>query len=195
LLASGGAGNLIYDWCFSLIVFFLAFVLMEETTSSFFDPSFDDDVSSGVVRSNFFRYGLSDIALPDQSWMIFVGCREEVFPRNIYPGYYVLDNSDLYSQLASDVDQTIRFVSPGILVVVLLSMLDDYSNGCPRARNLGTTTKIKIMKEPSLVFTGLWFDTHVLFMRLPSKKYMIMSWKKNNFEDLDDLLVYFRIVL
>jgi hypothetical protein len=50
-------------------------------------------------------------------------------------------------------------------------MLDDYSNGCARARSLDTTAKIKIMGEPSLVFTGLWFGTHVLFMRLPSEKY------------------------
>jgi hypothetical protein len=187
---SGGTGNLIYDWCFpikvvsqqfsvSLIVFFLAFVLMEETTFSFFGPSFDDDISSGVGRSNFFRYGLSDIVLPDQSWMIFVGCREEVFPRNIYPGCYVLNNGDSYSRLASDVDQTIRFVSPGISVVVLLPMLDDYSNGCACARSLDTAAKIKIMGESSLVFTGLWFGTHVLFIRLPSKKYKIAPWKKN----------------
>jgi hypothetical protein len=28
-----------------------------------------------------------------------------------------------------------------------------------------------------------------LFMRLTSKKYKIASWKKNDFEDLDDFLV------
>jgi hypothetical protein len=72
-------------------------------------------------------------------------------------------------------------------------MLDDYSNGCARARNLCTAAKIKIMGEPSLVFTGLWFGTYVLFMRLPSEKYKIASWKKNDYEDLDDLLVSFRL--
>jgi hypothetical protein len=123
--------------------------------------------------------------------MIFLGCREEVFPRNIYPGCYVLDNGDPYSRPASDIDQAVRFVFPGILVVVLLPMLDDYSNGCAHARSIDTA--IKIMGEPSLVFTGLWFGTHVLFMRLPSKKYKIASWKKNNYEDLDDLLVSFRL--
>jgi hypothetical protein len=78
-------------------------------------------------------------------------------------------------------------------VVVLLPMLDDYSNGCARARSLGTAAKIKITGEPSLVFTGLWFVTHVLFMRLPSEKYKIKSRKKNDYEDLDDLLVSFRV--
>jgi hypothetical protein len=72
-------------------------------------------------------------------------------------------------------------------------MLDDYSNGCARALSLGTAAKIKIMGEPSLVLTGLWFDTHALFMRLPSEKYKIESWKKNDYEDLDDLLVSFRL--
>jgi hypothetical protein len=55
----------------------------------------------------------------------------------------------------SDVDQAVQCVFPGILVVVLLPMLDDYYNGCARACSFGTVIKIKIMEEPSLVFTGL----------------------------------------
>jgi hypothetical protein len=58
---------------------------------------------------------------------------------------------------------------------------------------LGIAAKIKIMGEPLLAFTGLWFGTHVLFMWLPSEKYKIMLWKKNDYEDLDDLLVFFRL--
>jgi hypothetical protein len=54
-------------------------------------------VSDSVGRLNFFRYGLSDIAMLDRSWMIFVGCRKKVFYCNIYPGCYVLDNGDSYS--------------------------------------------------------------------------------------------------
>jgi hypothetical protein len=72
-------------------------------------------------------------------------------------------------------------------------MLYDYSNGCAPARSLGTATKSTIMGEPSLVFTCLCFGTYVLFMRLPLEKYKIVSWKKNDFEDLDDLLVSFRL--
>jgi hypothetical protein len=67
---------------------------MEETTSSIsvlqpFVRQLESllDVRGGVGRFNFFRYGLSDFVLSDQSWMIFVGCREEVFPCNIYPGW------------------------------------------------------------------------------------------------------------
>jgi hypothetical protein len=41
--------------------------------------------------------------------------------------------------------------------------------------------KIKIMGEPSLVFTGLWFGTYILFMQLPPEKYKIASWKKKGF--------------
>jgi hypothetical protein len=68
-------------------------------------------------------------------------------------------------------------------------MLIDYFNGCARARSLGNAAQIKIMGKPSLVFTGLWFD----FIRLPSEKYKIMSWKKKEFEDLEDLLISFRL--
>jgi hypothetical protein len=45
------------------------------------------------------------------------------------------------------------------------------------------------MGEPSLVFTGLWFDS----IRLPSEKYKIISWKKKEFEDLQDLVISFRL--
>jgi hypothetical protein len=45
------------------------------------------------------------------------------------------------------------------------------------------------MGEPSLVFTGLWFGS----IRLPSEKYKIISWKKKEFEDLEDLVVSFRL--
>jgi hypothetical protein len=50
-------------------------------------------------------------------------------------------------------------------------MLIDYFNGCAHARSLGIAAQIKIMGEPSLIFTGLWFGS----IRLPSKKYKIMS--------------------
>jgi hypothetical protein len=75
--------------------------------------------------------------------------------RNSRSYCYVLDNGDPYSRPASDVDQAVRFVFPGILVVVLLPMLDDYSNGCVYARSLGIVAKIKIMGELSFVFTRL----------------------------------------
>jgi hypothetical protein len=49
--------------------------------------------------------------------------------------------------------------------------------------------QIKIMGGPSLVLLGQWFS----FIRLPSEKYKIMSWKKKEFEDLGELLVSFRL--
>jgi hypothetical protein len=74
-------------------------------------------------------------------------------------------------------------------VLVLLPMLIDYFNGYARAHSLGIAAQIKIMGEPSLVFTGLWFG----FIRLPSEKYKIMSWKKKEFKDLEDLVISFRL--
>jgi hypothetical protein len=68
-------------------------------------------------------------------------------------------------------------------------MLIDYFNGCTRARGLSIAAQIKIMGEPSLVFIGLWFG----FIQLSSEKYKIMSWKKKEFEDLEDLVVSLRL--
>jgi hypothetical protein len=124
-----------------------------------------------------------DLASLDQSWIFSHGRREEYYPRNNFPGCYVLDNGDSYSRLPSDVDQVVQLFCPDILVLVLLPMLIDYFNGYACA------VQIKIMGEPSLVFTGLWFGS----IRLPSGKYKIMSWKKKEFEDLEDLVVSFRL--
>jgi hypothetical protein len=44
------------------------------------------------------------------------------------------------------------------------------------------------MREPSLVFTGLWFG----FFRVPSEIYKIVLWKKKEYKDFKDLLVSFR---
>jgi hypothetical protein len=65
----------------------------------------------------------------------------------------------------------------------------DYFNGCACACSLGIVAQIKIMGEPSLVFTGLWFG---IYLGLPSEKYKIVSWKKKAFKDLKDLLVSFK---
>ena len=144
-----------------LAFFLLASVLMEMAsyTISILQPFVGrrdllPDVNGGVGRLPFFRYGPSDLASPDRSWFLSADCREEICPRNIYPGCYVLDNGDSYSRFASDVDQAVRLLLTGILVLVLLPMLIDYSNGCVCQRSLCTAAKIKIMGEPSLVFTG-----------------------------------------
>jgi hypothetical protein len=68
-------------------------------------------------------------------------------------------------------------------------MVIDYFNGCTCARSLGIAAQIKIMGEPSLVFSVHWFN----FIRLPSEKYKIMSWKRKEFEYLRDLLVSFKL--
>ena len=59
---------------------------------------------------------------------------------------------------------------------------------------LALRLKIKIMGEPSLVFTGLLFGIYATILRLPLEKYKIVSWKKKGLEDLKDLLVSFSIV-
>jgi hypothetical protein len=68
-------------------------------------------------------------------------------------------------------------------------MLIDYFNGCACACSLSIAAQ-KNMGEPSVVFTGLWFG---IYLELPSEKYKIVSWKKKEFEDVEDLLVSFRL--
>jgi hypothetical protein len=60
---------------------------------------------------------------------------------------------------------------PDILVLVLLPMVIDYFNGCARARSLGIAAQ-KIMGEPSLVFSVIWFG---IYLQLRPEKYKIMS--------------------
>jgi hypothetical protein len=50
-------------------------------------------------------------------------------------------------------------------------MLIDYSNSCVYARSLDIAAQIKIMGEPLLVFTSLWFD---VYFWQPLEKYKIM---------------------
>jgi hypothetical protein len=55
-----------------------------------------------------------------------------------------------------------------MLVLILLPMWINYFNGCTRAYSLGIAAQIKIMGEPSLVFTDLWLG---IYLGLRSKKY------------------------
>ena len=57
---------------------------------------------------------------------------------------------------------------------------------------LALRLKIKIMGELSLVFTGICADIYVTF-RFPSEKYKIVSWKKKEFKDIENLLFSFRL--
>jgi hypothetical protein len=70
-----------------------------------------------------------------------------------------------------------------------LSTRTDACVDITRARSLGIAAQIKNMGEPSLVFSGLWFDN----LWLSSEKYKIVSWKKKAFEDIEDLLIFFRL--
>jgi hypothetical protein len=61
-------------------------------------------------------------------------------------------------------------------------MVIDYFNGHAHLCSLGIASQIKIMGEPLLILSGLWFDC----LWLPLKKIQ-------EFEDIEDLLVFFRL--
>jgi hypothetical protein len=99
-------------------------------------------VNGGVIKLQFYGYGLSDLASPDHFWILSPGCREEGYPCNICPDCYVFDNGHSYFRLPSDIDKAVRFLFPGMLVLVLLPVLHDYFNGWTRARSLGIVAPI-----------------------------------------------------
>jgi hypothetical protein len=68
-------------------------------------------------------------------------------------------------------------------------MLYGCFNGCVRAHSLGIAAQ-KFMGELSSVSTDLWF---VIYLWMPSEEYKIMFWKKKEIEDLEDLLLSFRL--
>jgi hypothetical protein len=103
------------------------------------------------------------------------GCGEDFCHRNIYPGCYVLNNSDSYSRLPGDIDQAVWLLFHVILVLIPLPVVIDYFNGCLGACSLGITAQIKFMREHSLVFSRSWFG---IYLRMPIEKYKIISWKK-----------------
>jgi hypothetical protein len=142
-----------------------------------FGLSFDDEIFFSVLMVVVLDYSsigtVFQILL--QFWSFSHGCREEDYPHNICPGCYVLDNGDSYTRLSNDVDQAVRSLFPGILVLVLSPMWIDYFNGCVRARSLGIAAQIKNMGAPLLVFAGILYDICAIIFWLPSEKYKIMS--------------------
>jgi hypothetical protein len=146
-------------------------------------------VSGSVGRSTFSRYGPSDLASPDQSWIFSHGCREEYYPRNICLGCYILGKGDSCSRLSNNIDQAVRLFFPGILVLVLLPIVIDYFNGYARARSLGIAVQIKLWDN-----LRWYFQVYgSVLSSATSRKYKIVSWKNKEFEDLEDLLVSFRL--
>jgi hypothetical protein len=66
-----------------------------------------------------------------------------------------IDNGDSYTRLSSDIDQAVRSLFPGILVLVLSPMLVNYFNSYMRARSLGIVAQIKNMGAPLLVYADI----------------------------------------
>ena len=131
-------------------------------------------VNGGVERLNFPRFGTSDLALLDQFWIFSYGFREEVCPCNICPGCYVLVNGDSYPRFPAT--STKRFDCFSLEYWCWYSfrcLLIPLMDACVHVA-LTLRLKIKIMVEPSLVFTGIYVGIYVT-LRLTSEKYKIVS--------------------
>ena len=148
------------------------------------------DVNGGFGRLSLSRYSYSDLASPDQFWIVSLGCREEVCPRNIYPGYYVFDNGDSFSRLPTT--STMWFGYLSLEYQWWCSCRCCLINLMAACVHKVLVLRLKIKKgEPLVVFTGLWFSGVGVVLRLPSEKYKIVSWMKKKLEDFLDLIVSF----
>ena len=151
------------------------------------------DVNGGFGRLSLSRYGSSDLASPDQSWIVSHGCGEEVCPRNIYPGYYVFGNGDSFSRLPMTSTKWFGYLS--LEYQWWCSCRCCLINLMAACVHKALALRLKIKKgEHSVVFTGLWFGGVGDVLRLPSEKYKIVSWMKKELEYLIDLLVSFSFV-
>ena len=151
------------------------------------------DVNGGFERLSLSRYGSSDLASPDQSWIVSHGCREEVCPRIIYPGYYIFGNGDSFSRLPTTSTKWFGYLS--LKYQWWCSCRCCLINLMAVCVHKALALRLKIKKgEPSVVFTGLWFGGVGVVLRLPSEKYKIVSCKKKGLEHLIDLFVSFSIV-
>jgi hypothetical protein len=103
-----------------------------------FLPSVNDD----VVRLQFYRYGISDLTSLSQFWSFLMVAARRIVLAIFYPGCYVLNNGDLYTRLSNSVNQAVRSLFRGILVLVLLPILFNYFNGCARARSFSIAAQI-----------------------------------------------------
>jgi hypothetical protein len=133
-------------------------VSMETTTSSIIvlRPSFDDDSSfltSMVVLEDQIFLGMifhtPYLTLSDRFWMVSDGCRGEVCHCKFVLDCYVLVNVVSCSWNPLIPTMLLKFVFPGILVVILLLMLVDCFIGYVARETLILQLKIKIMEKPS----------------------------------------------
>jgi hypothetical protein len=66
-----------------------------------------------------------------------------------------------------------------------LPIFDDYFSGCACACSLDIAAKIKNMREPPLVFKGVWFDIIIIIIILAAfRKIQDYVIKEEWFEDL-----------
>ena len=151
------------------------------------------DVNGIFERLSLSRYISSDLTSSDQSWIVSHGCREEVCPRNIYPGYYVFGNGDSFSRLPTTSTNWFGYLS--LEYQWWCSCRCCLINLMAACVHKALALRLKMKKgEPSMVFTGLWFGGVGVVLRLHSGKYKIVSWMKKELEDLIDLLVSFSFV-
>jgi hypothetical protein len=150
-------------------------------------------VNGGVVRLQFYRYGLSDLTSPSRFWSFII-----VAARRIILAIFISaapSSTMVIRTLGSPAASTRLFGLFSLkywcwyscrrwLIVLMVA--------CVHVA-LVLRLKYKNMGAPLLVFAGIWYDIYAISFWLPSEKYEIVLWKKKSLKISKISLFSFRL--
>jgi hypothetical protein len=133
------------------------------------------DVNDGVVRLQFYRYGLSDLTSPNRFWSFLM-----VATRRIILAIFIsaaTSSTMVIRTLGSPTASTRLFdhffleywcwYSCRCWLIILMATCVHLA--------LALRFKYKNMGAPLLVFASIWYDIYVIISSLPLEKYEIVS--------------------
>jgi hypothetical protein len=137
-------------------------------------------VNGGVVRLQFYRYGLSDLTSPSRFWSFLMVAARRIILAIFIPA--AMSSTMVIRTLGSPAASTRLFGLFSLeywcwyscrcwLIVLMVA--------CVHVA-LALRLKYKNMGAPLLVFAGIWYDIYAIIFWLPSEKYEIVSWKKKS---------------
>jgi hypothetical protein len=141
-------------------------------------------VNDGVVRLQFYKYGLSDLTSPSQFWSFRM-----VATMRIILAIFIPDATSLamvIRTLGSPAASTRLFGLFSLEYWYLYSCrcwLIILMAACVHVA-LALRLKYKNMGAHLLVFVGIRYDIYAIIFWLPSEKFEIVSWKKKSLKTL-----------
>jgi hypothetical protein len=152
-------------------------------------------VNGGVVRLQFYRYGLLDLTSSSRFWSFLMVAARRIILAIFIPT--ATSSTMVIRTLGSPAASTRLFglfflkywcwYSCRCWLIVLMDV-------CVHV-TLALRLKYKNMGAPLLVFAGIWYDIYAIIFWLPSEKYKIVSWKKKSLKISEISSFSFRLIL